>query len=569
MPHQSADIINLNVGGQRFSTSRQTLTWISDSFFTAMLGGLISTNRDEQGYIFIDRDPKLFSIILNYLRTKELDINGCDLHMLKHECEFYGVQPLIRRLQLCEDLEHSQCGDVLFNGYINPPHSTNTQISYESTQLLPAQPIVYQPALSQPTSSVRPGTALRLNNIMQQTLNRSASQIGDFRYEYPGAKDQGAEPHSKTGYTKLVKKLSQMFQQEAEETGKEKLLLTCATAAARHRIEAGYEVKEVCKYFDFVSVMTYDYHGSWEGKTGHNSPLYGMRNERKKFREWNINSSMNVWVELGCPKEKLNVGLSAYGRAFSLLREPGLTNNKSMRKKKTSIGLKAGAAEAGKYTREAGVLSYYEICELIQKNPSNRVLWHREMNVPYVSSEILWIGYDNIRSVKLKMQFLKEHGYGGIIIWSLDLDDKTGEFCNEGPFPLFNAAKNELLIIPEHLSNVNKKCLDDNSTLSLDQLFSQSITITGIHRNFVMDEINNRNNEYIKTELITKLLKHFLPEDKSSRLSSEMVKYFTELIFIFIHQALTRTIQQASTEGTIHVDIQHFEKILMQLLLDF
>ncbi|CAF4702406.1 unnamed protein product [Rotaria sp. Silwood1] len=181
MPHQSADIINLNVGGQRFSTSRQTLTWISDSFFTAMLGGLISTNRDEQGYIFIDRDPKLFSIILNYLRTKELDINGCDLHMLKHECEFYGVQPLIRRLQLCEDLEHSQCGDVLFNGYINPPHSTNTQISYESTQLLPAQPIVYQPALSQPTSSVRPGTALRLNNIMQQTLNRSASQIGDFR----------------------------------------------------------------------------------------------------------------------------------------------------------------------------------------------------------------------------------------------------------------------------------------------------------------------------------------------------------------------------------------------------
>ncbi|CAF4181636.1 unnamed protein product [Rotaria sp. Silwood2] len=181
MLHQSADIINLNVGGQRFSTSRQTLTWISDSFFTAMLSGLISTNRDEQGYIFIDRDPKLFSIILNYLRTKELDINGCDLHMLKHECEFYGVQPLIRRLQLCEDLEHSQCGDVLFNGYINPPHSTNTQVSYESTQLLPAQPIVYQPAISQPTSSVRPGTALRLNNIMQQTLNRSASQIGDFR----------------------------------------------------------------------------------------------------------------------------------------------------------------------------------------------------------------------------------------------------------------------------------------------------------------------------------------------------------------------------------------------------
>jgi hypothetical protein len=103
--------------------------------------------------------------------------------MLKHECEFYAVQPLIRRLQLCEDLEHSQCGDVLFNGYINPPHSNNTLLTQEPTQP-PTPPVVYQPpTTSQVASSVRPGSALRLNNMMQQTLNRSASQIGDFRYD--------------------------------------------------------------------------------------------------------------------------------------------------------------------------------------------------------------------------------------------------------------------------------------------------------------------------------------------------------------------------------------------------
>jgi histone H3/H4 len=84
-----------------------------------------------------------------------------------------------------------------------------------------------------------------------------------------------------------------------------------------------------------------------------------------------------------------------------------------------------------------------------------------------------------------------------------------------------------------------------------------------------MDELSNRNNEYIKSELITKLLKHFLPEDKSSRLSTDMVKLFTELVFVFITQAFTRTIRQASSEGTIQVDVQHLEKILMQLLLDF
>ncbi|CAF4179483.1 unnamed protein product [Adineta steineri] len=184
------------------------------------------------------------------------------------------------------------------------------------------------------------------------------------------------------------------------------------------------------------------------------------------------------------------------------------------------------------------------------------------MSVPYVSSKSLWIGFDNVRSVTLKMQFLKEHGYGGVIIWSFDLDDKIGDICNEGPFPLFNAAKRELLILPDHLANMNKKCLDDNSTFSIDYLHSQSLLTT-------MSEINNRNNDYIKVELVTKLLKHFLPDDKSTRLSSDMVKLFTELIFTFINQAFIRTIHQASSEGTIQVDIQHLEKILMQLLLDF
>ena len=66
------DIIHLNVGGKKFSTSRQTLTQVQsiistfnissfsnlqvqDTFFTGLLSGRIQTSRDEQGAIFIDR----------------------------------------------------------------------------------------------------------------------------------------------------------------------------------------------------------------------------------------------------------------------------------------------------------------------------------------------------------------------------------------------------------------------------------------------------------------------------------------------------------------------------------
>lgn len=110
----------------RFSTSRQTLTCIPDTFFTAMLSGRISSLRDDSGAIFIDRDPTLFGIILNYLRTRDIDIKQCDLRILRHEAEYYNISPLIRRLVLCEDLNHSSCGDVWFYAHLTPPSEFTT-----------------------------------------------------------------------------------------------------------------------------------------------------------------------------------------------------------------------------------------------------------------------------------------------------------------------------------------------------------------------------------------------------------------------------------------------------------
>ncbi|CAB1334999.1 unnamed protein product [Coregonus sp. 'balchen'] len=128
----------------RFSTSRQTLMWIPDSFFSSLLSGRISTLRDETGAIFIDRDPTAFAPILNFLRTKELDLRGVNINILRHEAEFYGITPLVRRLLLCEEVERSSCGSVLFHGYLPPP-------------ALPARKFSSTPAASGPAPEDRPG----------------------------------------------------------------------------------------------------------------------------------------------------------------------------------------------------------------------------------------------------------------------------------------------------------------------------------------------------------------------------------------------------------------------------
>ena len=115
------EIINLNVGGQKFSTSKSTLTWIPDSFFSCLLSGRISSIKDGGGAYFIDRDPEAFVPILNFLRTRDFSLRGVDPSIVLHEALFYGITPIVRRLTLCQDLVNSPCGDILFTGHLNAP----------------------------------------------------------------------------------------------------------------------------------------------------------------------------------------------------------------------------------------------------------------------------------------------------------------------------------------------------------------------------------------------------------------------------------------------------------------
>eukprot|EP01006_Ploeotia_vitrea_P066825 TRINITY_DN95808_c0_g1_i1.p1 TRINITY_DN95808_c0_g1~~TRINITY_DN95808_c0_g1_i1.p1 ORF type:complete len:177 (-),score=9.72 TRINITY_DN95808_c0_g1_i1:96-572(-) len=60
--------MTLNVGGQLFVTSKQTLMSREGFLKTLVAGEFGEPARDEQGHIFIDRDPKYFNDVLNVLR---------------------------------------------------------------------------------------------------------------------------------------------------------------------------------------------------------------------------------------------------------------------------------------------------------------------------------------------------------------------------------------------------------------------------------------------------------------------------------------------------------------------
>jgi hypothetical protein len=59
----------LDVGGHNFTTSRQTLTSVPDTYFASLFSGRFELTPDENnGAYFIDRDGRHFHHILNFLR---------------------------------------------------------------------------------------------------------------------------------------------------------------------------------------------------------------------------------------------------------------------------------------------------------------------------------------------------------------------------------------------------------------------------------------------------------------------------------------------------------------------
>ena len=68
------DIIHLNVGGQKFSTTRATLCQVEGSLFATMFNGRWEdrVKRDKDGVVFFDFNPEHFGWILDYLRVKKI-----------------------------------------------------------------------------------------------------------------------------------------------------------------------------------------------------------------------------------------------------------------------------------------------------------------------------------------------------------------------------------------------------------------------------------------------------------------------------------------------------------------
>lgn len=71
--------------------------------------------------------------------------------------------------------------------------------------------------------------------------------------------------------------------------------------------------------------------------------------------------------------------------------------------------------------------------------------WDDEIKVPYFVEQDQWVGFDDERAIRGKTRWLKEKGYGGAMVWTIDMDDFNGTSCmGNVRYPLIGAMREEL-----------------------------------------------------------------------------------------------------------------------------
>lgn len=249
----------------------------------------------------------------------------------------------------------------------------------------------------------------------------------DLDWEYPKCWqvdcDKGPDS-DKSAFAAWVRELSAALKPRG-------LLLSTAVSPSKMVIDAGYDVPSLSRDFDWIAVMTYDFHGNWDKKTGHVAPLYYYPGDTYDY--FNANFSLNYWIEKGADRRKIIMGMPLYGQSFSLAdsKEHGL-NAPSY-----------GPGEAGDFTRAGGFLAFYEICERVKRRSWQVVRDPLGRIGPYAYSGQQWVGYDDVSEIRRKSQLVKDLGLGGGMIWALDLDDFRNR-CGCGRHPLLSVLSQEL-----------------------------------------------------------------------------------------------------------------------------
>jgi len=157
--------------------------------------------------------------------------------------------------------------------------------------------------------------------------------------------------------------------------------------------------------------MSYNLYGVWDATNPISSIVQGYTNLTE------IKLAAELFWRVNIPPAKIVMGFGFYGPSFTLAdstySKPGCAFS--------------GASNPGPYSATGGILSYYEIMNVLNsvttKKRANITPTHDSVDaVNYFTFDgNQWVSYDNAVTLKQKVDWANDVGLGGALIWVLDL----------------------------------------------------------------------------------------------------------------------------------------------------
>lgn len=237
----------------------------------------------------------------------------------------------------------------------------------------------------------------------------------DIDWEYPITGGAGGTHHNSNDDVNLTALLAE-FRSQLDDIDPN-FLLTTATPGSAFRGD-NYQINSDQAHVNWFNIMTYDFHGGWDNKTGHLTNLLTSVNDPSSDAfKLSMDSSVRLYRDTyGVTVDKLVVGAAFYGRGWKNVSNTG-------------DGLYQNGQEApGIY--EDGYNYYSDLLPLLS---SGYNLYWDDLALAswlYSPGENIFWTLDDPQSIALKRRYIDAYDLRGGMFWEISGDDDTGSLVS-------------------------------------------------------------------------------------------------------------------------------------------
>ena len=238
----------------------------------------------------------------------------------------------------------------------------------------------------------------------------------DFDWEYPGGgglDGNSASAADGLNYTATLKLLREKLNSLGQDSGRT-YDISVASPAGIDKIP-GMNLGELAQSVDFFNLMAYDFHGTWEGTTGHQAALAG------DAIGYDITTAVNAYLAAGVDPGKIVLGSPMYSRAWKGVQSSpddyGVAD----------YGYGDASAGAAPGSFEAGVYDYKDLLNQVRAG-GWQLVWDDNAQAAYLwnASTNTFSSFETPATVALKSAWARGKGLGGIMFWDLS-NDASGD----------------------------------------------------------------------------------------------------------------------------------------------